>query len=78
MVEALEDYRQRKGYYFAALLITDVVMQTSLLVLAGPDAIQRRIDYPEVEDGIYELEGVVSRKKQLLPYLTHCLAQAGA
>lgn len=78
VVEALEDYRQRKGYYFAALLITDVVMQTSLLVLAGPEAIQRRIDYPEIEDGIYELEGVVSRKKQLLPYLTHCLAQAGA
>ena len=57
--------------------IAAVVMQTSLLVLAGPEAIQRRIDYPEIEDGIYELEGVVSRKKQLLPYLTHCLAQAG-
>ena len=70
VVQALEAYREQKGYYFAALLITDVVMQTSLLVLAGPEAIQRRIDYPEIEDGIYELEGVVSRKKQLLPYLT--------
>jgi inorganic pyrophosphatase/exopolyphosphatase len=28
-----------------------------------------------VEPGIYRLEGVVSRKKQLLPFLTHCLAQ---
>jgi manganese-dependent inorganic pyrophosphatase len=78
VVEALEAYRQRKGYYFAALLITDVVLQTSLLVMAAPEAFLRRIDYPEVEDGIYELEGVVSRKKQLLPYLTHCLAQAGS
>jgi manganese-dependent inorganic pyrophosphatase len=78
VVQALDAYREQKGYYFAALLITDVVMQTSLLVLAGPEAMQRRIDYPELEDGIYELEGVVSRKKQLLPYLTHCLAQAGS
>jgi manganese-dependent inorganic pyrophosphatase len=77
VVEALEKFRADKSYYFAALLITDVVLQTSLLVVAGPDIFLRRIDYPEVEDGIYELEGVVSRKKQLLPYLTHCLAQAG-
>jgi manganese-dependent inorganic pyrophosphatase len=77
VVEALEKHRHEKNYYFAALLITDVVMQTSLLVLAGPEALRRRIDYPEIEHGIYELEGVVSRKKQLLPYLTHCLAQAG-
>jgi inorganic pyrophosphatase/exopolyphosphatase len=26
-----------------------------------------------LEAGIYELRDVVSRKKQLLPYLTHCL-----
>lgn len=78
VVAALETYRSQKDYYFAALLITDVVMQTSLLVLAAPDAFRRRIDYPELEDGIFQLQGVVSRKKQLLPYLTHCLAQAGA
>ncbi len=78
VVKELENYRKDKRYYFAALLITDVVAQTSLLALAGPDDLHRRIDYPEVEDGIYALDGVVSRKKQLLPYLTHCLAQAGA
>ena len=33
------------------------------------------INYPEVEENIYKLEGVVSRKKQLLPFLTHCLKQ---
>jgi manganese-dependent inorganic pyrophosphatase len=77
VVEALEDFRAEKKYFFAALLITDVVMQTSLLVVAGPEIFRQRIDYPELEDGIYELEGVVSRKKQLLPYLTHCLAKAG-
>ncbi|MDX1952648.1 MAG: putative manganese-dependent inorganic diphosphatase [Verrucomicrobiota bacterium] len=73
ILEAMEEYRSSKDYYFAALLVTDVVLQTSLLVVAGAQSFLNRIDYPEVEPGIYELEGVVSRKKQLLPYLTHLL-----
>jgi manganese-dependent inorganic pyrophosphatase len=50
-----------------------VVTQTSLLLIAGSAALRDEIGYPEIEHGIYELAGVVSRKKQLLPYLTHCL-----
>jgi manganese-dependent inorganic pyrophosphatase len=73
VMAALEDLRARKGYFFSALLVTDVVKQTSLLVIAGSEEFLQRIDYPELEPGIYELSGVVSRKKQLLPYLTHCL-----
>jgi manganese-dependent inorganic pyrophosphatase len=75
VVEAVENYCAKKGYYMAALLVTDVVSQTSMLVVAGPEAFLKLINYPEVEPGIYKLEGVVSRKKQLLPYLTHSLAQ---
>ena len=74
VVAALEAWRSKKGYFFSALLVTDVVKQTSLLVVTGSDQFLGKIDYPELEPGIYELEGVVSRKKQLLPYLTHCLA----
>ncbi|MBI3416212.1 MAG: putative manganese-dependent inorganic diphosphatase [Verrucomicrobia bacterium] len=73
VVTALETYRAEQNYFFAALLVTDVVLQTSLLLVAGDPAFLKQIDYPEVEPGIYELEGVVSRKKQLLPYLTHSL-----
>jgi len=70
---ALEHYRAAKNYYFSALLVTDVVRNSSLLVVAGPAALLKSIDYPGVDRGLFELEGVVSRKKQLLPYLTHCL-----
>jgi manganese-dependent inorganic pyrophosphatase len=70
---ALEDYRRDHNYFFSALLVTDVVEQSSLLLLAGAKSLQDQIDYPEPEPGLYELAGVVSRKKQLLPYLTHCL-----
>jgi manganese-dependent inorganic pyrophosphatase len=73
LMEALNTYRQQKGYYFAGLLVTDVVKQTSLLLISGAKVLLDQIDYPQLEPGIYELEGVVSRKKQLLPYLTHCL-----
>jgi manganese-dependent inorganic pyrophosphatase len=74
VLRALRDYRGAHGYYFSCLLVSDVVKQTSLLLVAADERLLRAIDQPEVEDGIYELKGVVSRKKQLMPYLAHLLA----
>jgi manganese-dependent inorganic pyrophosphatase len=76
LLEALAAYRRKRGYYYSAMLVTDVVKQCSLLLVVGDDAFTQRIDYPRVEPGIFELREVVSRKKQLLPYLTHCLRQS--
>jgi len=73
LLAALENYRAASKYHFSALLVTDVTTQNSLLLLAGNDKFVKRIDYPRLEAGVYELRDVVSRKKQLLPYLTHCL-----
>jgi manganese-dependent inorganic pyrophosphatase len=75
VVAALEKYRSKKNYFFSALLITDVVNQGSILAICGPEKFLAQISYPELEENLYELTGVVSRKKQLLPYLSHCLAQ---
>ncbi len=75
---ALAEYRADHGYLFSALMVTDVVEQTSLLLIAGPADFLRLIDYPEIEPGTYHLAGFVSRKKQLLPYLTHQLARLPA
>jgi manganese-dependent inorganic pyrophosphatase len=77
LLGALEQYRQKKDYLFSALLVTDVVTNSSALLVTGPESFIKLIDYPLVEDNIFELKGVVSRKKQLLPYLTHCLKRAG-
>jgi len=41
----------------------------------GDPGVTSHIDYPRLEPGIFELKDIVSRKKQLLPYLTHCLAE---
>ena len=71
---ALEHYRANHDYLFSALLVTDVVVQNSLLLVAGAPAFLKTICYPEREPGVFELNDVVSRKKQLLPFLTDCLA----
>jgi manganese-dependent inorganic pyrophosphatase len=70
---ALHDYCERRGYQFSALMVTNVTTQNSLLLVAGNEKFIKRIDYPCLEPGVFELLGVVSRKKQLLPYLTHRL-----
>ena len=75
LLAALESFRASKAFHFSALLITDVTTQNSLLLVVGDEKFIKRIDYPRREPGIYELRDVVSRKKQLLPYLTHCLRE---
>ena len=75
LLEALEDYRKQCAYFISGLLVTDVTTQNSLLLLVGDRAFCEQIDYPKVEPGIFELREVVSRKKQLLPYLTHNLRE---
>jgi len=70
---ALEEYARNRKYLFASLLVTDVVLQNSLMLVAGSKAYIEQIDYPSTAPGVFELRDVVSRKKQLLPYLTHCL-----
>jgi manganese-dependent inorganic pyrophosphatase len=57
-------------------LITDVVRQNSLLLVAADGHLKDSIQYNLADNDVYELPGIVSRKKQLLPYLTKCLHQA--
>ena len=75
LLAALEEYRAKRAYFFSSLLVTDVTTQSSLLLVVGDEKFIRRIDHPRVERGIYEMRDIVSRKKQLLPYLTHCLRE---
>lgn len=76
LVEALEDFRKEEGLMFSLLLITDVNTQNSLLVVCGDHDIITHIGYPRI-DGypIFELPGIVSRKKQLIPYITSLLTE---
>lgn len=75
LLAALEEHREAQGYLFSVLLVTDVNTQNSLLLVRGSEAFRRVIDYPEFGENVWRLDGVVSRKKQLLPYLSGLLAR---
>lgn len=69
LMTELQKIREEKRYELAALLVTDIVMETSLLLTAGPSELPFIIGYPQEADNIYRLKGVLSRKKQLVPHL---------
>jgi manganese-dependent inorganic pyrophosphatase len=78
LFEELEAYRAKQGYYFAALLITDVNTQNSLLLILAAAEFLDTITYPRRASNLFELNNVVSRKKQLVPYLLDCLHKINA
>jgi len=68
LTEALDALRDKRGLDFAMLLITDVVRGTSrLLVSSNAPPVLDDLPYPPLADGTRDAQGVVSRKKQLLP-----------
>lgn len=54
---------------FFGLLVTDVVRENSLLMAVGSPVLLGKLPWRKVGDGLYDLPGVLSRKKQLLPVL---------
>ena len=79
LAAALEGLRGAEHLAFACLLVTDINSQNSLLLAKGDPEIIARISYPHVEqDEVFDLPGIVSRKKQLIPYLTGLLKEMQA
>jgi manganese-dependent inorganic pyrophosphatase len=72
---ALERLCNERGLDFACLMVTDISKHTSLLVTAGNERVAGAIEYPELRRSLYELRGVVSRKKQLFPHLSRILSR---
>ncbi len=65
---ALNDLRDKRGLDFAMLLVTDVVRGTSrLLISSEAPTVLNDLPYPPMPDRTRDAQGVVSRKKQLLP-----------
>jgi manganese-dependent inorganic pyrophosphatase len=73
---SLERSRAEIGLDFAGLLVTDIKSEDSLLVVSGSPALVEAITYPAIYPGeIYSLPGIMSRKKQLIPFLTGILGR---
>ncbi len=68
LTKALDELRDKRGLDFAMLLITDVVRGTSRLVVSSnAPPVLDDLPYPPLADSTRDAQGVVSRKKQLLP-----------
>jgi manganese-dependent inorganic pyrophosphatase len=66
---ALDTLRERRGLDFVMLMVTDVVRSSSRLLLSNEPPALNDLPYPRQVDGTRKAEGVVSRKKQLLPVI---------
>lgn len=67
LVDALNRQRDKNGMDFSMLMITNVVGSSSRLMLSEGPPILKELPYPLLSDKSLHAEGVVSRKKQLLP-----------
>ena len=59
----------------ACLMITDITLNDSLLLIEAPAEIRQKIGYPRRDSHLFILKGVVSRKKQLFPFIGSLLAE---
>lgn len=73
--DALEELQESKGLNFAMLMVTDVVGGSSRLFMANPPPPLAGLPYKPLSDGTWLAEGIVSRKKQLLPVILGMLEQ---
>lgn len=70
---SLELLAEKSHLDFSALLITDVVSNGSLLLLSHESEEWDEINYPRLDRNLYQLDNVVSRKKQLLPLIAQLI-----
>lgn len=76
--KALKHFRESQKHFFSMLLITDINSQDSLLLVACDAELKEEIKFPvHSRYSANLLKGVVSRKKQLLPYIASMLKNLG-
>jgi len=75
LVGALDAVREREGHALVALMVTDIMGKNSRLYVSGEKpAVERAFGRPK-DDGVIDLPGVMSRKKQVVPPLLAALSQ---
>lgn len=65
--QALQELKEQRSLDFAMLMVTDVVQGDSRLLMVDAPMVLDELPYRRFSDGTRLAEGVVSRKKQLLP-----------
>jgi manganese-dependent inorganic pyrophosphatase len=73
LFDELDRVKRRDELVLSCLMATDVTREMSLLLCRGDARIVSAITFPKKEEGIFEMKDVLSRKKQVLPYLVDLL-----
>ncbi|SNB46950.1 putative manganese-dependent inorganic diphosphatase [Geobacter sp. DSM 9736] len=71
--EALKRIRREHRLHLAGLMVTDIYTESTLFLVEGKNELAHVMGYPQVEPQLYELKGVMSRKKQMVPHLLKVL-----
>ena len=73
-LRALEDIRKRQGLDWAVLMITDVLREHSVLITTEFTAADH-LTYNLLSERVFDMPGIMSRKKQLLPEILHAVTE---
>lgn len=73
--EELRNLIKEQNLDLACLMITDITLNDSILLIEAPVEIRQKIGYPRKDSHLFVLKGVVSRKKQLFPFIGSLLAE---
>ena len=76
LVEVMESESTRRGLDWVLLLITNVLKEESILLCSEAPRFSEKLLYKKRARGEYELPGILSRKKQLLPEILGLLEEA--
>ena len=71
--EALKRIKEQDRLALAGLMVTDIYTETSLFLVEGKNELAHVMGYTQLEPHLYELKGVMSRKKQMVPHLLKVL-----
>lgn len=71
--EALSRVKQEDKLDLVGLMVTDIYSESTLFLAEGKNELAHLMGYPQVEPHLYELKGVMSRKKQMVPHLMKVL-----
>ena len=75
LLEALESIGREERLDWTMLLITHVIKENSMLLSSSFPEGEKRLAYSRTSDHLFELPGVLSRKKQLLPEVLRVLEE---
>ena len=74
-IAELELLKKERKAMFCALLVTDISKLNSIMLVSGEKKFMDFLHFPKLDDGIYFLKDIVSRKKQLIPSISELLEE---